>query len=76
MISQEKIKILVPLQKLPKNVDNLGKFIVAKGFEKLSKVHNIAQCCHTDHIQLLKKFYNIDPTERMKRTNRFFRLTS
>ena len=38
MISLEKFKILTPLQKLPKNVTNLGKLIVAKGFEKLPKV--------------------------------------
>ena len=38
MISLEKLKILTPLQKLPKNVGDLGKLIVAKGFEKLSKV--------------------------------------
>ena len=31
-------KILTPLQKLPKNVDNLGKIIDATGFEKLPKV--------------------------------------
>ena len=31
-------KILTPLQKLPKNVGDLGKLIVAKGFEKLPKV--------------------------------------
>ena len=30
--------ILAPLQKLPKNVGDLGKFIVAKGFKKLPKV--------------------------------------
>ena len=35
MISQEKIKILTPLQKLPKNVGNL---IVANGFKKFPKV--------------------------------------
>ena len=38
MISLEKIKILTPLQKLPKNVGDLGKLIAAKGFKKLSKV--------------------------------------
>ena len=37
MISQGKLKILTPLQKLPKNVRDLGKLIVAKGFEKLPK---------------------------------------
>jgi len=34
MISLEKLKILTPLQKLPKNVGDLGNIIVAKGFEK------------------------------------------
>ena len=38
MISLEKLKILVPTQKLPKTVEDLGKLIVAKGFEKLPKV--------------------------------------
>ena len=38
MISLKKLKILTPLQKLPKNVGYLDKFIVAKGFEKLPKV--------------------------------------
>ena len=38
MISLEKWKTLTPLQKLPKNVGNLGKIIVATGFEKLPKV--------------------------------------
>ena len=37
LISLAKLKILTPSQKLPKNVD-LGKSIVAKGFEKLHKV--------------------------------------
>ena len=38
MISLEKWNILTPLQKLPKNVANLGKIIVAAGFERLLKV--------------------------------------
>ena len=38
MISLEKIQILTPLQKLHKNVGDLGKLIVAKGFDKLPKV--------------------------------------
>ena len=38
MISLEKLKILAPLQKFPQNVWDLGKLIVAKGFEKLAKV--------------------------------------
>ena len=37
MISLEKLKILTPLQKLPKNVGDLGKIIVAKGFENCPK---------------------------------------
>ena len=39
--------ILTPLQKLPKNVEDLGKLIVAKGFEKLVKVQIIGQPGHT-----------------------------
>ena len=38
IISIEKLKILTPLQKLPKNVGDLGELIVATGFEKLPKV--------------------------------------
>ena len=38
MISLEKWKILTPLQKLPKNVVDLSKLIIAIGFEKLPKV--------------------------------------
>ena len=38
MISLEKLKILSPLQKLPKNVEDLDKLIVATGFEKFPKV--------------------------------------
>ena len=38
MFSLEKCKILTPLQKLPKNVGDSGKLIVAKSFEKLPKV--------------------------------------
>ena len=45
--------ILSPLQKLPKNVRDLGKLIVAKGFKKLPKV---AQSGHTVHnLQILWK---------------------
>ena len=35
------------LQKLPKNVGDLGKLIVAKGFKKLPKVQKIVQSGHT-----------------------------
>ena len=47
MISLEKWEILTPFQKLPKNVGDLGKIIVAKGFKKLPKVQKIAQSGHT-----------------------------
>ena len=47
MISWEKLMILAPLLKLPKNVGDLGKFIVAKGFKKLPKVQKIANSGHT-----------------------------
>ena len=48
MISLEKWMILTHLQKLPKNVGDLGKCIVAKCFEWLPKVQKIAQSGHTD----------------------------
>ena len=38
MISLEKWSISTPLQKMPKNVRDLGKIIVDKGFKKLPKV--------------------------------------
>ena len=47
MISLEKWLILTPLQKLPKNVGDLGKLIVDKGFKKLPKVQRIAQSGRT-----------------------------
>ena len=37
MISLEKLNILTPLQKLPKNVGDLGTLIVAKGFKNLAQ---------------------------------------
>ena len=40
--------ILTPLQKLPNNVEDLGKLIVAKGFEWLPKVKKITQSGHTE----------------------------
>ena len=47
MISLEKWKMLTPLQNLPKNVWDLGKLTVAKGFQKLPKVQKIAKSGHT-----------------------------
>ena len=41
MISLEKLKILTHLQKLPKNVGDLGKLIVAKDFQKLPKSNKL-----------------------------------
>ena len=40
--------ILAPLQKLPTNVGNLGKIIVATNFELLPKVQKIAQSGDTE----------------------------
>ena len=47
MISLEKLKIITPFQKLPNNVGNLAKIIVATGFELLPKMQKIAQSGHT-----------------------------
>ena len=38
---------MTPLLKLPKNMGDLGKLIIAKGFQKLPKVQYIAQSGHT-----------------------------
>ena len=38
MISLQKLKLLTPLQKLPKNEGDFGKIVVVKGFKKLPKV--------------------------------------
>ena len=48
---------LTPLQKLPNNVVDLGKMIVATGFEWLPKVQNIAQSGHTssEHERALSR---------------------
>ena len=40
--------ILKPLQKLPKNVGDLGKSIVAEGFKNMPKVQKIARSGHSD----------------------------
>ena len=48
--------ILTPLQKLPNNVDDLGKIIAATGFEWLPKVQRIAHSSHTDRTQHLFDF--------------------
>ena len=44
--------ILAPLLKLPKNVGDLGKFIVAKGFKKLPKLQKIVNSGHTGQSTL------------------------
>ena len=41
--------ILTPLQKLPNNVGDLGKIIVATSFEWLLKVQKIAKSGHTGY---------------------------
>ena len=52
LITQENWKILTPLQNLPKNVGDLGKLNVAKGFKKLPKIQKIAKSGHTaTHVQ-------------------------
>ena len=57
MISKEKWMILTPLQKLPNNVGDFGKLIVATGFEWLPKVQKIAQSGHTGSIQPSNWFF-------------------
>ena len=40
--------ILAPIQKLHKNVGDLGILVVAKGFKKLPKAQKIAQAGHIE----------------------------
>ena len=47
--------ILTPLQKFPKNGEDWGELIVAKGFKKLPKVKNIAQSGHTECLLLMSE---------------------
>ena len=51
MITLEKWYILIPVQKLPKNVRDLGKLIAAKGLKKFPKLQKIAQSGHTEQWQ-------------------------
>ena len=44
---------------MPKNVGDLGKIIVAKGFKKLPKVQKFARSGHTDGYTILKFVYDI-----------------
>ena len=46
MVSQGKWMILTLLLVLPKNGEDSGKLIVAKGFKKLPKIQNIPQSGH------------------------------
>ena len=72
--------ILTTLQKLPYNVGNLGKIIVATGFEWLPKVQNIAQSGHTDHLLriILHKWMSdrMNVLSEVKRYNTQFRKIS
>ena len=49
MNSLEKWMILTPLQKMPNNVGDLGKIIVATSFEWLPKVQKIDKSSHTEN---------------------------
>ena len=55
------------LQKMPNNVGNLGKIIVATGFEWLPKVQKIAKSGHTDHgLSTSQRWLPSTPTIRVR----------
>ena len=60
MITLEKWYISTPLQKLPKNVGDLGKLIAAKGFKKLPKVQKIAKSGHTAQEEKIKIWLSLN----------------
>ena len=49
--------ILTPLQKMPDDVGDLGKIIVATSFEWLPKVQKIAKSGHTVQVKEPMKNY-------------------
>ena len=55
----QKLNVLTPLRKLPKNMGDLDKLIVAPGFEKLPKVQKIAQSDHSDNDATLRFIHMI-----------------
>ena len=57
MILLETWWILTPLEKLPKNVGDLGQLIVAKGFKNMPKAQKIAQSGHTACNNKLRVMY-------------------
>ena len=57
MISLEKLRILTPFENCLKCVGDLGKIIIAPGFEKLPKVSKITQSGHT--VRKLKVFITL-----------------
>ena len=58
---------MTPLQKLPNNVSNLGKIIVATGFECLPKKQTIAQSGHTARQRRI--YLEEEERKRKKRLN-------
>ena len=62
MVSLEKWMILTPLQQLPKNGENWGKLIVAKGFKKLPKVQKIARSGHTGLSIGFNQLFTVAPS--------------
>ena len=62
--------ILTLLQKLPNNVGNLGKIIVANSFEWLPKVQKITQSGHTGNdvnpIKPLRSYKSQTPSKYYK----------
>ena len=60
MISQEKLMILTSLQKLLNNVGNLGKIIIAAGFEWLPKVQKSPNL-----VTLIGDSIGFDPLRRI-----------
>ena len=72
MILQEKWMTLTHLQKLPKNVRDLDKLIVSKGFKNLPKVQkspNLVTLVATNYT-LLKNFPLSDPLQSDRRADR------
>ena len=75
MNSLQKWMILIPLQKLPNNVGDLGKIIVATSFEWLPKVQKIAESGHTGfdsrYCDLSLNLYNLNLRVQSRKYKQF-----
>ena len=60
MISLETLKLFEPLQKLPKNLGDLGKLIAAKGFKRLPNLVTLVGTYICNHFWWKFSNYSVE----------------